>query len=72
MRTLTALCLASLLSGCIPIGVRGSTMPLRSAVDSMMRGVLHAGPGDRWLAWTRREAGPAVSLRQIAVETLPA
>jgi hypothetical protein len=31
MRILTCLVLAGLLSGCLPIGVRGTSMPLRGA-----------------------------------------
>jgi hypothetical protein len=38
MRTLTALCLAVLLAGCIPIGFRGGTMPLQGATGSAIQG----------------------------------
>jgi hypothetical protein len=31
MRTLICLVLAALLSGCLPIGIRGTSMPLRGA-----------------------------------------
>jgi hypothetical protein len=31
MRTLICLVLSALLSGCVPIGIRGTSMPLRGA-----------------------------------------
>jgi len=41
MKILIGLVLAALLSGCVPIGVRGSSMPFRGSTDDPPSARLH-------------------------------
>ncbi len=45
MKLVTGLILAALLSGCVPIGVRGSTVPLRSGASDTPYAYLCPAPG---------------------------
>jgi len=45
MKTLTVLMLAALLSACVPIGVRGSSMPLRGGTNDVPPAWLRSAPG---------------------------
>ena len=55
MRALIALCVAALLSGCIPIGFRGGTMPLQGATGGAIQVAADVSATDRRLAGAERD-----------------